>query len=556
MFTPNINPKRLKLWWRFLDQIVQDIDDQLKTGPRPFKNAKRSIVSDIVNTLIAHLDIILIPTLVTYIHTQKGNTKSNCSIYDSLFAEDPILILEKLERFHSQTIINVYNKCRRFKLHFYQLTNRIFKDWEEIKKLYHLYDTDSLSSMQLMCGDEHFQGAQTSILRFESGKKGFVYKPINMNVELLIQDLQSAANIWQGYNPVENRIITKYDGINYYGYLGLYAYNGKVRSLEEAKAVYYNFGKILAWGIFFKISDGHCDNIIVNAPDVHWIDLESTFHFMHDIAYQVNHLEATGLLYEAKPDNAYIGIITGIQGGTIPRLGLTSPTIYNDGTDDILVRYFKIFHPTSCNNRIFLNQELCKPEEFVSSIKEGYINELKFLCAHKENIMKIIFDFFEKLHIQVRYIIQTTASYARSIGLINHIIASRNGDIIEKIKKERKVTIIGKQKFFENFIIENELLDIVNGVIPYFYRSNKNNNLYHASGSSRKNFFDISLLNEVHTHIMNISDKEEDVKSDCEFIERALNSTSGINTFEDFKNRFSFAVFDFEKRMQNLIGSI
>lgn len=552
MFVPNINTKRLNFWWGFLDEIVRDIECQLKTGPPPFKKAEKAILVDIVNTLIVHLDVILVPTIITYINTHKGRIQSNCSIYDSLFSGEPLSILEKLETFHSQTIVNVYNKCRRFKLHFYQLTNRIFKDWDEIKKLYDLSDSDVLSSIKLMCGDEHFQGSQTSILRFESGKKGFVYKPINMNVELLMQDLQSATNIWKGYNPVKNRIITKYDGINYYGYLGLYEYNGKVRSLKEAEKVYYNFGRLLAWGRFFKMADGHCDNIIINVPNVYWVDLESTFHFMHDVVYQVNHLEETGLLYEAKPDNTYIGIVTGIQGGTIPRLGLTSPTVYNDGTDDILIRYFKVFHPSDTHNRIYWKKELCKPEKFVSSIKEGYVSELKFLCARKEDIMEIMVNFFERCHIQIRYIIQATASYARFIGLVNHIIASRTNDVIGKIKKERKSTITGKEKFFENFIIENELLDIVNGVIPYFYRSNKDNSLYHASGSCRENFFDRSLLDEIHTHVMSVSDKEEDIKVDCAFIERALNSTTGIHTFQDFKERFNFAVFDFEGRMQSL----
>lgn len=329
MCQPTIDNRRLKFWYAFLDGTKKDIVYQLESGPPAFKNRQKEVVTGILHDLIGHLDTTLVPTIITYIDTHRKQTTSNGSFYDILFSAPFSMILEKIEKFHSQTIINILHKCRRFKLHLYQLTHRIFIDWPEIQKQYQLSDNDSLSSMQLSCGDAHFQGAQTAILRFNADTKGFVYKPVDVHIDLLMHTLRSTANGWQGYPPIKDRIIAKHDESGYYGYLGLYTYQGQVGSLREAEEVYYNFGKWLAWGKCFKIADGHSDNIIVHVPHVHWLDLEATFHFVHPI-YPIHPLEETGLIYEAKPDNTPTGIVTGIQGGTTPRLNLTIPTVYKE----------------------------------------------------------------------------------------------------------------------------------------------------------------------------------------------------------------------------------
>lgn len=203
-------------------------------------------------------------------------------------------------------------------------------------------------------------------------------------------------------------------------------------------------------------------------------------------------------------------------------------------------------------NRIFLNKKLCNPEEFILPIQDGYRDERLFLSTHKKAIIDIIYRFFEQHAIQVRYIIQATVVYNRFISLTNHIIALRKEDVIAKIREERKKTITEKEQPFAHFIIENELLDITNGIVPYFYRTNKNNHLYHASGAYRENFFDCSLWDEVYAHIMNLSDAEETIQTDREFIATALKSTAGIVTFEDFKKKFNFKSFDFSEKAKNL----
>lgn len=86
-------------------------------------------------------------------------------------------------------------------------------------------------------------------------------------------------------------------------------------------------------------------------------------------------------------------------------------------------------------------------------------------------------------------IFQATASYARFIGLIHPIMAHQKGDVIADIRTEREKTIVGKAHKIKDFIVQNELIDLTNGVIPYFYRTNKNDHLYHISGAYLSHFF-------------------------------------------------------------------
>lgn len=539
----NINKKRYEFWEWYFTEFAYDCRNRFKEGPLPFVNARESAYSQILFSLISAVDAILTPTLVCYI---EDNKKPGLSIYNDLFSGNYQRTFELLEKFHSPTFFNVINRYRRFKAHFYTLTDRIFNDWEEIKKSFKIEDNEVLVNIKLMCGDEHFYGGQTSLFRFGTGTKGFIYKPLGIGLDMLMQELKLLI-----YKDTKNVIISKTEKRNGieggYGYIGLFEYIGEARDLMQAKNLYKDFGKLLAWGKFFKIADGHCDNIIVSDEGVQWIDLETAFLFTQDSVYDVHPLEETGLIYDAKHENTFIGIVTGIQGGSIPRLALTSPTVYNDGTDEMYIRYFRTFTPTDCYNRFLCKGKECKPEDFVEEITKGYVESIKKLYSERDNIIKHIKSFLAVNQVRCRYLVQTTASYARFIGLLNHILGIKNNGILSKIRSERSITFIGKEKTIQNFMLENEIIDMVNGVIPYFYRTNKSCKLYHASGASRDDFFSTSLLQDIESHIMSIKVDCDTLKYDCEFISKALKSTAGINNFESFKKRFNFTVYDFNK---------
>ena len=520
-----------------LEPVEKSIFNSFNHLPLPFQSNAYNLTHSIIHTIIPHLDKILAPTIVHYMHAKNSS-------YNEIFSSSTQDTIEKLETYHSSTFIYIYQTIRKFQFHLNGLITRLQKDWEKIVDIFSINSEDKIMDIKITAGDQHGYGAQTSLVIFENNK-GFVYKPLGISMDVLFSEMIGwmNENIHLPLKAYHQKILTFTDKDGQYGYIKLLPYNSKATSKQKVEETYYNFGKLIALGKFFSISDGHCDNIIVNVPVVHWIDLECAFHFFEDKINNVHALEKTGLLFEAKKTNAYIGIITGLQGGCMPRLGLTSPSVYNDGTNNMHIRYFKIFEPKDVKNHIYFQNKRTRPEDYIKFIQDGYKEYLTCLYNYKENIISFIKKFNEKNVLHCRYLVQTTASYARFIGLLHHIEGTNTPEILNIIRQERKKTIVESEKRFEHFLIENEITDIVNSVIPYFYRSFNDKHLYHFSKNVAENFFDISLAEQVYQHIRAID--LSTLEQDCEFIYKALSSTKGIENFEDYQKKFDFSVYNF-----------
>ena len=362
--------------------------------------------------------------------------------------------------------------------------------------------------------------------------------------------LSSYAKIFCGFTdfyPLKVLPMKKSKNLHY-GYIEFYSYKGNVKSKTAAALLFRKFGHLLAFGKTFKISDGHMDNLIVSYPNVYWIDLETAFHtFSGKIDKNIHDLEVTGLISNAKKENTVLGLVTGLQGGIIPRLALTSPYPFNDGTDDIYIRYFKLIHSISKNNRVFLKGEAINANEFIASIQLGYKEMRETIENQKKSIINFVAETFQSCEVFSRHLFMATACYARYVGLLEHFISYKKNDILNRIRSERLKTILKDEKKIRDFIIENEFTDLVNGVIPYFYRSSWDKSIYHASGAFRTNFFKTNLIEDIIQHINNLNNHHIDRELD--FISIALNSTAGIKNWDDFKSRFKFREFDFESKV-------
>ena len=403
---------RIEFWKNFTSNLHVDLERYLKSLNIPhFSKQAKFIVNQSFNDLFRHLDDILTPTIVSYIIQNKEKTKG---IYDSLFNINYHETISKLSEFDSNSVANLYRKTKKFRYHFKLLFQRLARDWPEIYKTFEIKEGDYITTCKLTSGDGHFDGTQTSLFRFNDSSKGFVYKPINMNLDLLICELQKFLG-----TQVYSKVISKSDQIFAYGYVQLVEEKLNFESYFDAKRIYSSMGQLLAWGKFFKISDGHCDNIIITEQNARWIDLETCFHFSKDFIYDIHPLEETGLISDVKEDNAYIGIVTGIQGGNIPMLSLTSPVIVDDGTDDMRIQYFDTFTPSLTYNCFSINNKLVYPEDYISSIQDGYKKELCFLVKNADRIIDFISNYMKSNTMHCRYLVQMTAYYARFISLLN-----------------------------------------------------------------------------------------------------------------------------------------
>ena len=542
MSNPPIEKKRYLFWMHYLSGISSEIKTHCNRGPLPFRQLSDHTLKSTLNILILDLESILLPMLVGYLQEHKTKSSNSTSVYTELF-QNPEQCIELLETYHSPTMALLYNRCRKFKRNFYLVTERIYSDWEKIKSLFQLDDSDTLSGMKLASGDEHGQGEQTSVFLFNNNQQGFVYKPVDLQIDILMHDLFAYINSdFSEKYETDLKIHAGQDTFDRYGYIGFCQYQGRTNNPKTAESVHDNYGKILYFGRFFKITDGHADNLIICKPNVIWLDLETSFHtFLSDIILDnVHELEKSGLLMHATDKNTFIGIVTGLQGGCIPRVKLTSPSVVNDGHDNMSLQYFGL-REVKTMNRIYLHGKMCRPEQYSDAICRGYAKTMKLLIRNKDKLLEFINDRLENNVVRTRHLLLLTACYRRYSMLLNHFISFKENHLLATVRKERDALFATDEIAYKNFIFENEMTDICNDVIPYFYRKSNSCSLWHASGSSIENFFKKTLLEEIHDHFAKQS--IDDIAADLQYINQALESTAGVTNWEIFKNKFNFPIY-------------
>ncbi len=527
---------RKRFWDSFLNDEKDRIADKLRVGPYSFRQKNLEVATKLTNNFCFDLDAIITPAIVSYMSKRNGTRNT----YQSLFSNGFTKALEELIFSESKTLEKIYQSVLRFRLDIDLTLERVYKDWERLAEEFSILKSDYLSEIVSGAGDSHGFGNRTSIFKFNSGIKGFVYKPICLEIDTLLNDLK--------YFICEKRTTEKPNKVikfsnpkpfSSYGYSKLIIGNSHAKSMIDVQNAFKEFGKLLAFGKIFNISDGHYENIIVDAPRVHWIDMEMGFNYFESV--EANHpIERTGLLFEARNENTILGIPTGMQSGIIPRIVITKPSVIDDGKETMNIRFFRIARP-STNNRIYYEGKPCRPENFTSFICSGYEEFYASACRKKKQILENCLTSFEKTEIRTRYIFQLTACYARYIALINHCQSHDKDNILRQIQKERSNTFHSSELKAKDFVLNCELSDICNGVIPYFYRSSRSKSIYHLSGMKSTDFFSKNLLEIASKNINKIS--ANDLPGDLDFINKALQSTKDITCWEDFKKKFNPPAF-------------
>lgn len=247
MSNPPIEKKRYLFWLHYLAGISSEIKTQCNRGPLPFRRVSDHTLKSTLNILILDLESILLPMLVGYLQEHKTKSSNRSSLYTDLF-QNPEQCIELLETYHSPTMALLYNRCRKFKRNFYLATERIYSDWEKIKSLFQLDDSDNLSSMKLASGDEHGQGEQTSIFLFNNNQQGFVYKPVDLQIDIMMHDLFAYINSdFSEKYETDLKIYAGQDTFDRYGYIGFCQYQGTTNNPKTAESVHDNYGKLLAF---------------------------------------------------------------------------------------------------------------------------------------------------------------------------------------------------------------------------------------------------------------------------------------------------------------------
>ena len=150
-----IDIKRHEFWKAFLKSTLKEIKNQFLIGPAPFQKASKKVYNIIEYEIIKNLEPILLPTVVSYIREHKKQKKQEISTYNKIFSGDFHKTLELLEKYHSPTLQNIYNRLRKFKYHLFTALSRVYIDWTKIVEHFQLRELNHLTNLKVASGDEH-----------------------------------------------------------------------------------------------------------------------------------------------------------------------------------------------------------------------------------------------------------------------------------------------------------------------------------------------------------------------------------------------------------------
>lgn len=251
----NNRKKRKFFWEKFTESFYDQMKNKFCEGPKPFHEANETILERSRFQLYSFLDWYLLPVIVDYINRNRKSTiqtENSSLLYDSFFANGFNGSIEILEKNYSETLSTIFDRFRLFRSHFTQTCDRIFSDWEEIKNSFNITDNDSINNIRFFTGDVHGSGGQTTIIIFNDGEKGFVYKPVDLSIiqffYYLFEYIKNTLNL--SFKKIPSIILKENTGFNNYGYINFIPYKGNVENYEDAQKVYTNFGKILAFARF------------------------------------------------------------------------------------------------------------------------------------------------------------------------------------------------------------------------------------------------------------------------------------------------------------------
>ncbi len=276
--------RRQEFWTFYLQNFKSELVAKFNNSVFGFDNLDKS-VDKIVWTVYENLDSILLSALVSYIsvHKTKGN---ETSVYDSLFDDNHSNTIRVLEDFSPKVFQDINFRILKFKYNIFCCLDRSYKRWSDICDAFGMRRDSELSDLLITSGDAHALGYQTVVFKFNGNSQGFVYKSIHLGVDMFInKTIDSIERNLRDSRWSSPKILSYADdSFNAYGYIEFIKYGGDVKNKSEVKNLFYQFGKLLAYGKVFKITDGHADNVIVSNPNIFWIDLETAFHtFISDL---------------------------------------------------------------------------------------------------------------------------------------------------------------------------------------------------------------------------------------------------------------------------------
>lgn len=344
-----------------------------------------------------------------------------------------------------------------------ELITRINLDIKELNNDFKL-NNYYLQSLQ-MKGDSHCHGKVVSIIVFRklnsNNIKKIIYKPRNLHLELSFYNfLKFINNINSNLNIKEIKILDKND----YGWMQ-YIEQQSVSTPFE-KIYYYKLGILLGVCYILNAQDIHYENLIACGTDPMIIDLECLY------SPPITKKQYENKIFPSIFDTLLIPFekkridydVSAILNHANQISFMDKFEVKGDFKKNVYVERKKAII-TPSKNILFNNSTKIpvSPSKYMTIIIEGYVELIGVIIKNKNKIIDYILK--NSMNLKNRIIFKPTFIYSKINSESYHPILLSD---INKYYKYMSDLNNKNDEISHKIIYESEILDLMNGDIPYF----------------------------------------------------------------------------------------
>lgn len=360
--------------------------------------------------------------------------------------------------------------------------NRYVTDFDVLSKTFDL-ENETLNSIDFGLGDTHQKGKTVGKFVFKSGKT-IIYKPKGLSISLKYHALLE----WVA-ERVDFPTLSPYKILDFetHGWEECVPYQS-CKTEQEVKHYFQRFGVLLGMMHSIKGADFHLENIIAGGDTPFIIDHETLFHQSPkldfpdsvevDLKYeQADSVVGTGLLPIAMFKNAEgKGIDLSALNGKEQELPFKVLKLEQSMTDDMkFTMQSEKFR--GANNLPTLNGEGIDAENYLDEILIGFENIFRFFIDYKQELLSSKGPIASFRNEKIRVVARATQQYFNFLNESSHPDYMRDALYLENLYDR-----LWFYPYIDKRIIHHEIMDLLEGDIPFFNSIADSKDLYSSTG--------------------------------------------------------------------------
>lgn len=455
----------------FTKKIQIKIEELSKKHENQFENLNSFIEYSFKYVYKTILDA-SIKTLIKEINVYKNKKGSTIDIYEE-FSHKLLKLSFHKQLYEKYPILYelIDKKIENYFLLIECFLNSLENDLEELQHTFR-FENQKIMNVYLSGGDFH-NGGKTTIF-FTIGKTKIVYKPKNLENDLLLHDIVDLLNKF----PEQKCKLKHVNTINRgdYGWQ-IVVDQQKCTNIEEVDNYYYRIGSFLSVFLLLGTDDLHNENIISCGEYPYFIDLETLVKteqgtsifsgVMKTFFDEINHsvlstmLLPTNAIYSAM--DCDIGGISSFNEEATTRMKAFQ--LIKKGTDKIALEQREVFMGSG-DNHLYLNDNVVYPNNFSEEIVNGFKDTFHILIKNMDAVKSII----NSRTIFSRCVVRPTFVYGSFLD------ASLHPNYLQDIKKRNKLFahLYTTKEANNTMLVSQEVEALMNGDIPYFHQVGRN----------------------------------------------------------------------------------